>query len=86
MITHWPDAGLIEACKRVRVKNPAPGVWTAGGARIPTSGGYPTAFPTRRLSSALAMSAACVVGGADLENVEVRRQALKRPTAVNLHT
>lgn len=34
-ITHWPDDGLRPACARVKVKNPAPGIWTAGGARLP---------------------------------------------------
>lgn len=29
------SAHLIPACRRVRVKNPAAGVYTAGGARIP---------------------------------------------------
>jgi hypothetical protein len=26
---------IAPACPRVKVKNPAPGVWTAGGARMP---------------------------------------------------
>lgn len=30
-----PDEHLIPACQRVKVKNPAPGVYTAGGARLP---------------------------------------------------